>query len=146
VKHPNHAITITAPQLAPAASQRTQDRAVLLLTPRPADFFRMTGPNVEGRVIASSSAVTSRAAIPVPELREQPRSSKRLFAAYAAITLVPVLVLGIVLANNIRAAADRRGLAEGISRESKTTRRTTVSVQWAAMSPRDICWLAQRRS
>jgi diguanylate cyclase len=88
----------------------------------------MTGPNVEGRVIASSSAVTSRAAIPVPELRRQPRSSKRLFAAYAAITLVPVLVLGIVLANNIRAAADRRGLAEGIS-EAKLVAQTAVGPQ-----------------
>lgn len=47
-----------------------------------------------------------------------------MFAAYAAITLVPVFVLGIVLANSIRAAADRRGLAEGVS-EAKLVAQTS---------------------
>jgi diguanylate cyclase (GGDEF)-like protein len=61
-------------------------------------------------------------------LRRQPRSPRRMFAAYAAITLVPVLVLGVALANSIRAAADRRGLAEGVS-EAKLVARTAVEPQ-----------------
>jgi diguanylate cyclase (GGDEF)-like protein len=38
-----------------------------------------------------------------------------MFALYAAISLVPVLVLGIVLAVSLRSEAKRRGLAEGRS-------------------------------
>ncbi len=64
----------------------------------------------------------------MPGLQRRPRSPRRMFAAYAAITLVPVLVLGIVLANSIRAAADRRGLAEGVS-EAKLVAQTAVEPQ-----------------
>ncbi len=39
----------------------------------------------------------------------------RLFAVYAAISLIPVLILGTVLALNYRAEAARRGVAEGAS-------------------------------
>jgi diguanylate cyclase len=49
----------------------------------------------------------------------------RLFALYAAITLVPVLVLGIVLASSFRHEADRRGLAEGRS-EAQLVAQTAV--------------------
>jgi diguanylate cyclase len=38
-----------------------------------------------------------------------------MFASYAAISLVPVLVLGLVLAVSLRGEAKRRGLAEGRS-------------------------------
>ena len=44
-----------------------------------------------------------------------PRSATRTFALYAAISLVPVLVLGLVLAVSLRGEAKRRGLAEGRS-------------------------------
>jgi diguanylate cyclase (GGDEF)-like protein len=41
------------------------------------------------------------------------RSTVRRFALYALMSLIPVLVLGVVLAAAIRAEATRRGLAEG---------------------------------
>jgi diguanylate cyclase (GGDEF)-like protein len=41
------------------------------------------------------------------------RSASRLFAMYAAASLVPVLVLGLVLAFSYRQDANSRGLAEG---------------------------------
>jgi diguanylate cyclase len=41
-----------------------------------------------------------------------PRSATRLFAVYALLSLVPVLVLGLVLAHSYRSDADARGLAE----------------------------------
>src|ERR1700730_17260276 len=44
-----------------------------------------------------------------------PRSLGRLFAGYAAISLVPVLVLGLVLAYSLRGEARSRGLVEGRS-------------------------------
>ena len=44
-----------------------------------------------------------------------PRSPARLFAIYAVISLVPVLVLGLVLARSLRDEARERGLAEGRS-------------------------------
>jgi diguanylate cyclase (GGDEF)-like protein len=44
-----------------------------------------------------------------------PRSMPRVFALYAAISLVPVLVLGIVLAASFRHDATQRGIAEGRS-------------------------------
>ncbi len=44
---------------------------------------------------------------------QRPRSAVRLFALYAAITLVPVIALGIVLSASFRGEANRRGLAEG---------------------------------
>jgi diguanylate cyclase len=59
----------------------------------------------------------------MPGRRREPRSPRRTFAAYAAITLVPVLVLGIVLANSIHVAADRRGPAEGVSEVKLVARR-----------------------
>src|ERR1700722_18962898 len=43
------------------------------------------------------------------------RPTGRLFGIYAAVTLVPVVVLGIVLAITFRGDANRRGLAEGRS-------------------------------
>ena len=39
----------------------------------------------------------------------------RLFATYAVISVVPVLVLGLVLAGSYRHEAEQRGLAEGRS-------------------------------
>src|SRR2546430_13007969 len=47
-----------------------------------------------------------------------PRSTVRLFVAFAAITLVPVFVLGAVLAASYRSEARRRGIAEGRSEAS----------------------------
>lgn len=44
-----------------------------------------------------------------------PRSTARLLAFYAAITLVPVVLLGVALAISLRNDANRRGLAEGRS-------------------------------
>ncbi|MCU1373147.1 MAG: Phytochrome-like protein cph2, partial [Actinomycetia bacterium] len=41
------------------------------------------------------------------------RSTARLFLTFAAVSLVPVLVLGLVLAATYRGEARRRGLAEG---------------------------------
>ena len=49
----------------------------------------------------------------------------RLFAVHAAITLVPVLLLGLVLANGYRSEARQRGLAEGRS-EAVLVARTAV--------------------
>ena len=43
------------------------------------------------------------------------RSTVRLFAVYAVITLVPVLILGAVLAISFRNDANRRGLDQGLS-------------------------------
>jgi diguanylate cyclase (GGDEF)-like protein len=48
-----------------------------------------------------------------------------MFTVYAVIALVPVLLLGVVLASSFRGAADRRGLAEGLS-EAKLVGRTAV--------------------
>ena len=47
------------------------------------------------------------------------RSMARLFAVYAVISLVPVLVLGLVLASSYRHEAKRRGLAEGRSEAAR---------------------------
>ena len=44
-----------------------------------------------------------------------PHSASRLFAAYAAVSLVPVILLGLVLANSYRSETARRGLAEARS-------------------------------
>jgi diguanylate cyclase (GGDEF)-like protein len=52
----------------------------------------------------------------------------RLFAAYAVVSLVPVLVLGLVLAHAIRHQAGRRGLAEGRS-EAALVAQTAVEPQ-----------------
>jgi diguanylate cyclase len=50
---------------------------------------------------------------------------RRLLAIYAAISLVPVLILGVVLADSLRGDATRRGLAEGQS-EARLIARTAV--------------------
>ncbi|HEY5032605.1 MAG TPA: EAL domain-containing protein [Actinomycetes bacterium] len=47
-----------------------------------------------------------------------PHSASRLFAVYAAISLVPVIVLGLVLASSYRSETARRGLAEARSEAS----------------------------
>ena len=56
---------------------------------------------------AESACVTTPA--------RNPRSAARTFALYAAISFVPVLLLGLVLAVSLRGEAKRRGLAEGRS-------------------------------
>jgi diguanylate cyclase (GGDEF)-like protein len=47
-----------------------------------------------------------------------PHSASRLFAVYAAISLVPVIILGLVLASSYRSETARRGLAEARSEAS----------------------------
>ena len=54
-----------------------------------------------------------------------PRSVPRVFARYAIVALLPVVALGIVLADSIRSEANRRGLAEGRS-EAILVARTAV--------------------
>jgi diguanylate cyclase (GGDEF)-like protein len=46
---------------------------------------------------------------------EGERSAASLFAAYAAASLVLVVLLGVILASSYRAEAERRGIAEGLS-------------------------------
>jgi diguanylate cyclase (GGDEF)-like protein len=53
------------------------------------------------------------------------RSMRRMFASYAAISLVPVAMLGVVLAGSLRAEARQRGLAQGRS-EASLIARTAV--------------------
>ncbi|HEX4189237.1 MAG TPA: bifunctional diguanylate cyclase/phosphodiesterase [Solirubrobacteraceae bacterium] len=55
-----------------------------------------------------------------------PRSAVRLFAVYAVISLVPVLVLGLVLALSLRGEARQRGLVEGRS-EAALVAQTAVA-------------------
>jgi diguanylate cyclase (GGDEF)-like protein len=54
-----------------------------------------------------------------------PRSMRRLFATYAAISLIPILILGVVLAESLRGVANQRGLAQGRS-EAILVARTAV--------------------
>ena len=54
-----------------------------------------------------------------------PRSVPRVFARYAVVALLPVVALGIVLADSIGSEANRRGLAEGRS-EAVLVARTAV--------------------
>ncbi len=61
-------------------------------------------------------------------LQRAQRSKVRLFALYAAASLVPVLVLGVVLAAAIRSEAARRGLAEGRS-EAVLVAKTAIEPQ-----------------
>jgi diguanylate cyclase (GGDEF)-like protein len=61
-------------------------------------------------------------------LRRAQRSTARLFALYAVGSLIPVLLLGLVLAAAIRSEAARRGLAEGRS-EAALVARTAVEPQ-----------------
>ena len=53
------------------------------------------------------------------------RSLVRLIAAYAAISLVPIIILGLILAWSYRTEARQRGLAEGQS-EAVLVARTAV--------------------
>jgi diguanylate cyclase (GGDEF)-like protein len=48
-------------------------------------------------------------------VRRGPQSAVRLFAVYAIASLLPVLLIGFVLAASFRSEADSRGLAEGRS-------------------------------
>ena len=57
-----------------------------------------------------------------------PRSTLRLFATYAAITLVPVLVLALVLAVTFRSDANQRGLQQGRS-EATLIAQTAIEPQ-----------------
>jgi diguanylate cyclase (GGDEF)-like protein len=56
------------------------------------------------------------------------RSTVRLFAIYAVAALIPVLVLGVVLAISFRDAANQRGLAQGRS-EAALIAHTAVESQ-----------------
>jgi hypothetical protein len=56
-----------------------------------------------------------------------PRSVPRVFARYAVVALLPVVALGIVLADSIRSEANRRGLAEGRS-EPLTSRPERINL------------------
>ena len=49
----------------------------------------------------------------MPTSPHERESTVRLFATFAVIMLVPVLLLGLVLATSYRQEADRRGLAQG---------------------------------
>jgi diguanylate cyclase len=60
--------------------------------------------------------------------RTEPVSLGRLYATYAAISLVPVVLLGIVLAWSYGGEAQRRGLAEGRS-EAGLVAQTAVAPQ-----------------
>jgi diguanylate cyclase (GGDEF)-like protein len=54
-----------------------------------------------------------------------PRSLRRLFAIYAAISLIPILILGVVLAGSLRGRVDQRGVDEGRS-EANLVAQTAV--------------------
>jgi hypothetical protein len=57
-----------------------------------------------------------------------PRSLGRLFVTYAAISVIPVLVLGLVMAWSYRGEARQRGLAEGRS-EATLLAQTAIQPQ-----------------
>jgi diguanylate cyclase (GGDEF)-like protein len=61
----------------------------------------------------------------VVDRRSSSRSAGRLFLTFAAVTLLPVLVLGLVLAATYRSEARRRGLAEGRA-EAALVARTAI--------------------
>ena len=48
-------------------------------------------------------------------MTSQPRATIRLFVVSAALSLVPVILLGLVMGASYRSEARRRGLAEGRS-------------------------------
>src|ERR1700728_5428074 len=54
-----------------------------------------------------------------------PRSLRGLFLTYAAISLVPILVLAVVLVSTVRSRAEDRGLDQGRS-EALLVARTAV--------------------
>ncbi|MDQ1724451.1 MAG: hypothetical protein QOG52_1479, partial [Frankiaceae bacterium] len=47
------------------------------------------------------------------DAKVQPHSAARLFAIFAALALIPVLVLGLVIVTQSKSEAERRGLAQG---------------------------------
>ena len=47
-----------------------------------------------------------------------------MFAVYAAVTLVPVVLLGMVLVDLLRGQASSRGLSEGVSQAQLVARST----------------------
>ena len=49
----------------------------------------------------------------MPTSRPKRESTLRLFVIFPVIMLVPLVLLGLVLASNYRSEADRRGLAQG---------------------------------
>src|SRR3954453_24115681 len=53
-------------------------------------------------------------------------STRRLFAVYAAVSLVPVLVLGLVLSSLLHRQATRAGLSEGAS-EARVVARSSIA-------------------
>jgi diguanylate cyclase (GGDEF)-like protein len=56
--------------------------------------------------------------------RQRAWSVRRLFAVYAAVTLVPVVLLGMVLVDLLRDQASSRGLGEGVSQAQLVARST----------------------
>src|SRR4051794_41513086 len=53
-------------------------------------------------------------------------STRRLFAVYAAVSLVPVLVLGLVLSSLLHRQATHAGLSEGAS-EARVVARSSIA-------------------
>ena len=73
----------------------------------------------------------------------QPRSGLRLFVIYAALTLVPIMLLGTVLARSFKADLDRNGLSEG-SAIASTIARGTVEPALAGDTLADGPTLSER--
>jgi diguanylate cyclase len=77
-----------------------------------------------------------------------PRSASRLFATYAIASLIPVLVLGLVLADSYRRDANARGLSEGRAKTALLARtaiepRLTGQDLRAGLSPTERSALQQ---
>src|SRR5438105_12878699 len=66
-----------------------------------------------------------------------PRSATRLFLVYAAVSAVPVVLLGFLLAGTYRIEAARRGLDEGRS-ESALVATTSVEPLLAGSTAADV--------
>ena len=75
---------------------------------RPGDSARPENPLLKGGKCSADNLSVKASAAP-------PHSLGRRLAAYALMGLVPVLVLGVVLAGNYRSLARERGVAEGRS-------------------------------
>src|ERR1700691_4401631 len=63
--------------------------------------------------------------LPVTSPAPRARSLARLFITYAAITAIPVLLLGLTLAASYRSQANQRGVSEGLS-EARLVAETAV--------------------
>jgi diguanylate cyclase len=74
-----------------------------------------------------------------------PRSASRLFVTYAVASLVPVLLLGLVLAGSYRRDANARGLSEGRS-EAGLLARTAVAPLLSGRDLRDNLTAGETRS